>query len=229
MKYTFMKYRIVLIFAILWSFSCKKKDADKQEYTVSGVLYDFDGETPVSEKTIELWVESDRSRLQHKDDINFSAMTVTDANGVFEFKYKELRGAENKLTIAPPASETPVMGVILKNIPANENIDRDVCFCSEYELVVNANINASKSDTIFTNLRSDVFLVYPFDTALKISWDKSYGVHSNGFFWGINRTDYMRMDSLFYAGLFESEEFQKQYVKYEYQGFPYVSSVDISE
>ncbi len=188
-----MKRLGILFIAVVAFYSCKKKDADKTEYTISGVLYDFDGETPVAGKIIELWVESDRGRFQHEDDINFRTTTSTDGNGAFEFKYKELRSDENKLTIAPPASETPVTGVILKNIPANENVQRDLCLGSNIKVKIVLDIELTPTDSLFIYRPSKSDTIYTSDKdeiIYQSTWDKDYEhmeVYSEVIYWGVGK------------------------------------------
>jgi len=84
-----MKNFLLLLVAALCLLSCKKKEADKPNYTIEGTLYDDTGENIVAGSTLALSVVG-RGGLTRSPDNDFYQTSTTDAKGRFSFTYKEL-------------------------------------------------------------------------------------------------------------------------------------------
>ncbi|MGB0404219.1 MAG: hypothetical protein ACPGEG_08990 [Salibacteraceae bacterium] len=117
------------VFTILLITSCTKENPLDPEsdntYTIEGVMYDQDGVSPLKNYPLNIVADKGQS-IGGGNDYDYPDNTNTDENGYFKMTY---RGNSDyaSLWIGQPSSVTPVYGPFLTGIPANANIERDIC------------------------------------------------------------------------------------------------------
>ena len=225
-----MKNLAILFILAISILSCKKKESDNPSYIIEGTLYDDTGKNVVAGSTLALSVVG-RPGLTRSPDNDFYQTTTTNANGRFSFTCKELDvNSASKLMLAFASDFSPtsggVFGTILKDIPINENIDRDVCAnCdSKVELLIRLSLN--ESDTIYCSANGSTKIFHPFkDTLLSSIWERSFETMAYGFRWAVGREEFNKFDSLQRTGAINSNEYKKHNFNIEIRGFPYVETI----
>ncbi|MGB0404220.1 MAG: hypothetical protein ACPGEG_08995 [Salibacteraceae bacterium] len=121
---------IVFVFALIGTGcqSCEKNPLDPESdntYTIEGVMYDQDGVTPLKNYPLNIVADKGQS-IGGGSDYDYPSSTTTDENGYFKMSYTG-NSDYSSLWIGQPSSITPVYGPFLTGIPANKNIERDIC------------------------------------------------------------------------------------------------------
>lgn len=151
-----LKIGFVLFLLVIIGSSCKKinqiTEKAKEHYTVSGVIYDVDGETPVKNWQVELF-RTYVPKLTKKNEPSLG-QTVTDENGFFSISYAEIPAIDDYglyLFSQVPGQFTG--SHIVECIPPNENVEVYGSLRPQEKLILEVkNQQLFKNDTLFFNL-----------------------------------------------------------------------------